>query len=43
MPHSFYRMAKIIKCAANNDFMTLKAEDDGDVLNLAFESTNGDR
>lgn len=36
-------MAKIIKCAANNDNMTMKAEDDGDVLNMVFEATNGDR
>lgn len=36
-------MAKVIKCAGNSDTMTLKAEDDGDVLNMVFESTNGDR
>ena len=38
-----FRMSKIIKCAGNNDVMTLKAEDDGDVLNMVFESTNGER
>lgn len=38
-----FRMAKIIKCASNDDSMVLKAEDDGDVLNMVFESPNGDR
>ncbi|XP_067935650.1 proliferating cell nuclear antigen-like [Watersipora subatra] len=39
----FKQMSKIIKCAGNNDVMTMKAEDDGDVLNLVFESSNGER
>lgn len=40
---AFKQMGKIIKCANNSDVMTLKAEDDGDVLNMVFESSNGDR
>lgn len=36
-------MGKIIKCANNNDVMVLKAEDDGDILNMAFTSKNDDR
>jgi len=31
-------MAKILKIAANDDIITLKAEDDGDALSLIFES-----
>lgn len=29
---------KILKCARNDDIMTLKAEDNGDVLSMVFES-----
>lgn len=36
-------MAKIIKCGGANDSLVLKAEDDGDVLSMVFESPNGDR
>jgi len=31
-------MAKILKCAANNDAITIKAEDSGDVVSFTFES-----
>ena len=36
-------MSKILKCAGNDDIITLKAEDDGDSLTLMFESENQDR
>lgn len=36
-------MGKILKCAGNDDIITLKAEDDGDALTMMFESPNGDR
>uniref|UniRef100_A0A6U0TM54 DNA sliding clamp PCNA n=1 Tax=Polytomella parva TaxID=51329 RepID=A0A6U0TM54_9CHLO len=36
-------LSKILKCAANDDSVTLKAEDDGDVLSLTFESPSHDR
>ena len=39
----FSRMGKIVKCANNSDVMTLRAEDDGDVVNMVFESSNGER
>ena len=29
---------KIMKCAGNDDVLTIKADDNGDVLNLVFES-----
>ncbi|KAG9301516.1 hypothetical protein G9A89_008368 [Geosiphon pyriformis] len=34
---------KILKCAGNEDFITLKADDSGDTLGLTFESPNSDR
>ncbi|OZJ05564.1 Proliferating cell nuclear antigen [Bifiguratus adelaidae] len=34
---------KILKCAGNEDILTIKASDDGDVLNLVFESKDSDR
>lgn len=37
------RMSKIIKCGGNDDSLVLKAEDDGDVLAVVFESSNGER
>lgn len=36
-------MSKILKCAGNEDVMTLKAEDEPDTLMLQFESKNKDR
>jgi len=36
-------MGKILKCAGNDDIITLKAEDEGDALTMMFESPNGDR
>ena len=36
-------MGKILKCAGNDDIITLKAEDDGDSLALVFESPSQDR
>lgn len=36
-------MGKILKCAGNDDIITLKAEDDGDSLALVFESPGQER
>lgn len=36
-------LTKVLKCAANEDIMTLKAEDAPDSLNLVFESPDNDR
>ena len=36
-------MGKILKCAGNEDIITLKAEDEGDALTRMFESPSGDR
>lgn len=36
-------LGKILKCAANEDVLTLKAEDEGEKLTLMFESPNQDR
>ena len=36
-------MSKILKCAGNEDIITLKAEDDGDRMTLMFESESQDR
>jgi len=36
-------IAKILKCAGNDDIVTLKAEDSGETLTLVFESPNQDR
>jgi len=36
-------MGKILKCAGNDDIITLKAKDDGDALELVFESPGQDR
>ena len=36
-------MGKILKCAGNDDMITLKAKDDGDALELVFESPGQDR
>jgi len=40
---SLSNLAKVLKCAANDDTVTLKAKDNGDVLSLMFESKNQDR
>jgi proliferating cell nuclear antigen len=36
-------LSKILKCAGNDDIVTLKAEDDGDIVTFLFESEDGDR
>jgi proliferating cell nuclear antigen len=36
-------MGKILKCAGNEDVITLKAEDDGESLAMVFESPSQDR
>merc|ERR1712121_43500 len=39
LPH----MAKILKCAGNDDAITLKAGDNADVVTFMFESPNGEK
>jgi proliferating cell nuclear antigen len=34
---------KLLRCCGNEDSVTLRAEDQGDILTLIFESPNGDR
>lgn len=36
-------LAKIIRCAGNDDSITLRADDNGETLNLVFESTSAGR
>lgn len=36
-------MSKILKCAGNDDSVTVKADDDGDCATFVFESKDGDR
>lgn len=36
-------MSKILKCASNDDAITLKGEDDGDTITFMFESSNGEK
>ena len=36
-------MGKILKCAGNDDVVTLKAEDEGESLAMVFESPSQDR
>ncbi|RKP20537.1 hypothetical protein ROZALSC1DRAFT_5786, partial [Rozella allomycis CSF55] len=40
---NFAALTKVLKCAANDDSLTLKADDSGDRLNFVFESQKGDR
>lgn len=34
-------LSKILKCMANNEILTLKAQDDSDVVTFVFETKNG--
>ena len=36
-------MAKLLKCANNEDVITLKSDDDGDSVSFMFESPKGDK
>jgi len=36
-------LQKVLRCAQNEDILTLKAEDSPDVVNLVFESAENDR
>lgn len=36
-------LTKVLRCAANEDILTLKAEDTPDVVNMVFESKESDR
>ena len=36
-------LTKVLKCAKDDDIVTLKASDDGDILNLTYEGARSDR
>ena len=36
-------MSKILKCASNDDIITLKAQDNADTVTFMFESPNQDK
>eukprot|EP00262_Sarcandra_glabra_P007821 TRINITY_DN20823_c0_g1_i1.p1 TRINITY_DN20823_c0_g1~~TRINITY_DN20823_c0_g1_i1.p1 ORF type:complete len:168 (+),score=22.15 TRINITY_DN20823_c0_g1_i1:194-697(+) len=36
-------MSKMLKCAGNDDIITIKADDDGDTITFMFESPNQDK
>jgi len=36
-------LTKVLRCAQNDDILTLKAEDAPDIVNLIFESSESDR
>lgn len=40
---SMASMSKILKCAGNDDIITMRADDEGDILTLVFESEKQDR
>jgi len=40
---SLESLGKIMKCAGNDDIVTIKAEDDGDTMALVFESPNKEK
>jgi len=40
---NFGSLSKILKCAGNDDIITLKAEDEGDSINFMFETKSQDR
>lgn len=40
---NFATFSKLLKCSGNDDSITLKADDEGDTLNLIFESPKNDR
>jgi len=35
---NFASLTKVLKCAKDDDIVTIKADDDGDVLNLTYEA-----
>ena len=41
MPH--FSMSKILKCAANDDIITMKAQDNADTVTFMFESANQEK
>jgi proliferating cell nuclear antigen len=43
MGMSLASLAKILKCAASNDILTMKAQDNADIVSFVFESKNGER
>lgn len=43
MGMNLVNMAKMLRCAGNDDIITVKAEDDGDTVTFMFESPNQDK
>ncbi|KAI8907479.1 hypothetical protein PhCBS80983_g04027 [Powellomyces hirtus] len=39
---SLASLSKVLKCAGNDDMLTIKSEEDGDILQLVFESPSSD-
>jgi proliferating cell nuclear antigen len=39
----FYSMSKILKCASNEDIITIKAQDNADTVTFVFESPEQDK
>jgi len=40
---NFISLSKILKCAGNNDIITMRADDEGDTINFMFETESQDR
>jgi len=36
-------MVKIMKCCSNDDVMTIKAQDNADILTIMFETSNQEK
>lgn len=41
--HVFFSMSKILKCASNEDIITIKAQDNADTVTFVFESPDQDK
>lgn len=39
----FSSMSKILKCASNDDIVTMKAQDNADTISFMFESPSGEK
>lgn len=39
----FFSMSKILKCASNEDIITIKAQDNADTVTFVFESPDQDK
>lgn len=43
MSFLYFSMSKILKCAANDDIITMKAQDNADTVTFMFESPNQEK